>query len=389
MKAIALEKVLRPARDPVRVDDPKSAKLISVRLYGQGAVCRDIRDGKEPKPFTGNRGRAGQFVFSRIWARRGAMALIPPGLDGVVVTNEFPLFDVDEQQLDSRYLNYFVQTPRFLAELERVSAGASGQNRVKEAAFLALELPLPSLDEQRRIAVILDRADALRVRRRDEISFLRELSSVLYERATSGADERTVQELLDASVLAVHKDGNHGSLYPRPEEFAPEGVPFLTAKAIRDDGSVAADRVDHLIEEKASQLRIGWIQDGDVLLSHNASVGKVAVYEGQFGRALIGTSLTCFRADATRLVPDFLAASLRADAFQRQLKHDMAQTTRNQVPITAQRKLSLRWIEPERQRQLASSLEPVASRMAAVRRLLNLADELFASLQSRAFQGEL
>jgi len=156
-----LRDLLTPVKTKVHVDDPENAKLVSVKLHGKGAVRRALGEGKAPKPFVGTRASQGQFIFSRIWARRGAMAIIPPELDGVVVTNEFPVFDIDAEKLDARYFHWLVQSPRFLEQLQALSAGASGQNRVKESSFLSLDVALPSLTEQRRISSILDRADDL------------------------------------------------------------------------------------------------------------------------------------------------------------------------------------------------------------------------------------
>lgn len=389
MRTVALREVLRPSIDPVQVTDPANTKLISVKLHGHGAVRRVLSDDKLPKPFKGWRGRAGQFVFSRIWCRRGAMAIIPAELDGVVVTNEFPLFTIDDSAIDPRFLIRQVQSSAFLAELDRVSQGASGQNRVHEGPFLQIRISLPALDEQRRIAAILDQADALRRANIRKLELIIELASAIYASATQTPQEIPIGKLLATGALLVHKDGNHGSLYPRADDFTTAGTPFITAKAIRDDGTLAVDRVDYLTNEKASQLRIGWIQKGDVLLSHNASVGKVATYEGELGPALIGTSLTCFRPDERYLNVSFLAAALRAEGFQRQLAHDMSQTTRNQVPITAQRRLTLKWIDPALQGSFATRAEPVDAQRQAVRRSLMAGDELFASLQARAFRDEL
>jgi type I restriction enzyme S subunit len=125
------------------------------------------------------------------------------------------------------------------------------------------------------------------------------------------------------------------------------------------------------------------------LLSHNASVGKVAVYEGQFGDALIGTSLTSFRPDPDRLNPRFLAASLRSSFFQRQLTHNMAQTTRNQVPITAQRELTLRWLDLDHQSAFVAIAEEINTLLHCSWRAVGAHDDLVASLRSRAFRGEL
>jgi hypothetical protein len=136
----------------------------------------------------------------------------------------------------------------------------------------------------------------------------------------------------------LHKDGNHGSFYPRSDDFGDEGVPFISAKAVTEDGRIDNTQIEKLHEDKASKLKIGWIDKGDVLLAHNASVGKVALYDGRFNKALIGTSLTA-STGAREIDSSFLAAALRSSKFQRELVKNMGQTTRNQVPITAQRDL--------------------------------------------------
>ncbi len=119
-------------------------------------------------------------------------------------------------------------------------------------------------------------------------------------------------------------------------------MPFLSASCVSDEGAVDHAEVKLLSDEKAKLLRHGWIEQGDVLLAHNATVGKVAYCEGEYGRALIGTSLTAFRVNREKINPRYLWAVLRDAYFQRQLETIMKQALRNQVPITAQRNLKLR-----------------------------------------------
>ena len=158
------------------------------------------------------------------------------------------------------------------------------------------------------------------------------------------ADERqgtvTIQSLLESGAITGHKDGNYGSQYPRVEEFGPVGVPFLTAKSL-NDGKVDIDGAPRLANDKADVLRFGFVQPGDVLLSHNATVGRVAIVPEVAGRVLIGTSLTYFRVDPSKILPRYLAAYFSGSDFQSQLAAVMSQTTRNQVPITAQRRLRI------------------------------------------------
>jgi len=253
------------------------------------------------------------------------------------------------------------------------------------------EVPALPLTEQRRIAEVLDRAEALRAKRHAALAQLDTLTQSIFLGLFGDPTlpEPTIGELLESGRLLLHKDGNHGSLYPCADDFGDEGVPFLSAKAVTDDGVIDNTLVENLREEKAATLTIGWICKGDVLLAHNASVGKVALYDGRFERALIGTSLTAFRPKPEALDSLYLAAALRSVKFQRQLERNMGQTTRNQVPITAQRRLRI--LEPpiSLQREFSHRIGAVEKLKATYRASLAELDTLFASLQYRAFRGEL
>ena len=150
----------------------------------------------------------------------------------------------------------------------------------------------------------------------------------------------TIESLLKSGAIIGHKDGNYGSYYPRIEEFGSEGVPFLTAKSL-NNGHIDIEGAPRLSEKRASELRFGFVQPGDVLLSHNATVGRVAVVPNVSGRMLVGTSLTYFRVDNTKIAPRYLAAYFSSKGFQDQLAAVMSHSTRNQVPVTAQRSLKI------------------------------------------------
>jgi type I restriction enzyme S subunit len=148
----------------------------------------------------------------------------------------------------------------------------------------------------------------------------------------------TIEELIASGAIVAHKDGNYGSNYPRVEEFGNVGVPFLTATSLRD-GYVDITRAPRLADARADELPFGFVQTDDVLLSHNATIGRVAVVPQHKGRLLVGTSLTYFRVNPQKLLPRYLAVYLAGRDFQNQLAAVMSHSTRNQVPVTAQRKL--------------------------------------------------
>ena len=292
--------------------------------------------------------------------------------------------------IDQNFFFHLLGSDAVYSEFARLAAGVTVKNLNIELVK-GVAVPVPPLPEQRRIAEVLDRAETLRAQRRQALAQLDALAESIFESlfGNNPGSVKTVGELLTSGALLVHKDGNHGSLYPRADDFMEEGIPFLSARAIRDDGRIDDQLVEHLHPDKAAKLRLGWIIEGDVLLSHNASIGKVAHYDGRFERALIGTSLTAFRPNPQVLISAYLTAALRSSRFQRALEKNMGQTTRNQVPITAQRALQLSLPPLGVQREFASQMEAVERAKELQHASLASFDALFASLQHRAFRGEL
>lgn len=326
---------------------------------------------------------AGTVLYSKL--RPYLNKVIVAEDDGYATTELVPLrCDLDKVFPD--YLAYYLRSPEFLSFANTVVAGAK-MPRMVMSEFWNYEIPLPPLPEQRRIAVILDKADALRAKRREAIAKLDQLLQSVFVNATAGqaANAATIGELLESKVLLQHKDGNHGSQYPRKEEFGESGVPFLSARNLTVEGAIDLEDIQLLGEEKAGSLKIGWIVSGDVLLAHNASVGKVALYRGEFDRALVGTSLTVFRPDPEKLRPEFLFMALRADEFQRELTKDMSQTTRNQVPITAQRRLTIQVPEIDVQDKIVIAVEVLKKQKDALLAQSSDMERLFSALQQHVF----
>lgn len=333
--------------------------------------------------------RIGDILVSTVRPNLNGVAAVIDDFDGATASTGFCVLRPRPDKLSSRYLMHWVRSPQFIEQMTRQATGAS-YPAVTDRIVKSSPIPLPSFDEQRRIAAILDKADALRCKRRRSIELLNCLAQAIFTNMFSrSASMLTISDLLQRRWLLVHKDGNHGSNYPRADEFGETGIPFLSAQSVRDDGAIDCSQIQYLNESKARRLKVGWIVGGDVLLAHNASVGKVGLYDGQFEKALIGTSLTCFRTDADKLLPEYLVGVLRSEAFQDQLTKSMGQTTRNQVPITAQRGLTVCVPPMDQQREYCTIVASQKQSSDTIQRSLLYLESLFSSLQSRAFSGQL
>lgn len=130
-------------------------KEITIRLWGKGVIERGRISGAA---INGRRfiARKDQFIASRIDARNGAMGVVPEFLDGALVTNDFPLFDVNQELLQPQYMGWLCRTSAFVDLCARASEGTTNRVRLKEDEFLQLEIQIPDTQEQKKIVSRID-----------------------------------------------------------------------------------------------------------------------------------------------------------------------------------------------------------------------------------------
>lgn len=103
-----------------------------------------------------------------------AVAIVPDYLDGATASTGFAVLRPDPAKVDPRYLYHWVRSPEFVGQMTRRATGAS-YPAVTDRVVRESKLPVPPLPEQRRIAAVLDKADAIRRKRRESIRLLDEL----------------------------------------------------------------------------------------------------------------------------------------------------------------------------------------------------------------------
>lgn len=118
--------------------------------------------------------RSGDVLVSTVRPNLNGVAAVPDALSGATASTGFTVLRPKPGKLDTRYLFYWVQTPAFVDDMTCKSTGAS-YPAVSDAIVKASAIPLPRIKEQRRIADILDRADAIRRKRRAAIALTEEL----------------------------------------------------------------------------------------------------------------------------------------------------------------------------------------------------------------------
>jgi len=197
--SIAISDFLTKSESWVPVEPDGQYKQITARLWGKGLTLRGEVPGSAIAAARQYCAKAGQFLLSRIDARHGAYGIVPEELDGALVSNDFPCFDIDASKVMPHYFEWYSRTPEFIDLCRRASEGSTNRVRMKEDKFLRMMVPRPSLDEQRRIVEKLDRVEALVDERRNAIDEAeRETQALLlkaFQRAIDGAPLRPMAEV--------------------------------------------------------------------------------------------------------------------------------------------------------------------------------------------------
>lgn len=153
---VALGELLRRADELAVVDPATEYHEVTVKLWGKGVVSRGKVLGSD---VTSVRRvvRRDQLILSKIDARNGAIGLVPPELDGAIVSNDFPSFELrDPRRCDAAFMGWLVRSAPFAELCKAASEGTTNRVRIKEGRFLDQHLALPPLAEQHALVARLD-----------------------------------------------------------------------------------------------------------------------------------------------------------------------------------------------------------------------------------------
>lgn len=218
---LSIGDIARPIHRKFNVDPTKLYRLLGMRSRIGGPFLRETKLGSEISAASLNQVRAGDFIYSRLFAWQGSFGVVPPHLDGAFVSGEFPLFEIDTAKADARFLVLWFGLPasQKIVEADCFGSTPGTRNRYKEEYFLRLSVPAPLPDEQRRIVARIDRLQELIEQRRKSVSAIdadmQALLSKAFEHAISGAPLRPMSKVAPLErrpVTDIDPDGSYPEL---------------------------------------------------------------------------------------------------------------------------------------------------------------------------------
>ena len=297
------------------------------------------------------------------------------------------------QQINSLVFNTEIVVPRYgyhfcktLKQNLDVIAPSTTLPIINKSRFSKIEIPLPSLPEQRRIAAILDKADALRAKRREAIAKLDQLLQVVF---------------LDmfGDPVANPKGWNSGKIgdllesvkYGSSEKADLTGtIPMLRMNNITYSGEMDLSNLKYVSPDGSTEEKY-LVSPGDLLFNRTNSkelVGKTAVYEGPVPMSYAGYLVR----GRTKLgnAPEYISAYLNS-SFGKEKLRAMCKSIIGMANINAKEFAGISIPIPpvELQRKFQERVQAFRGQKAGLVAQATKIESLFASLQQRAFNGSL
>jgi type I restriction enzyme S subunit len=326
----------------------------------------------------------GDIVFARTGSV-GNTCIITNAPKGAVFASYLIRIRPNQKLLDPLYLSYFFQTQNYWRQIEAGAVGAilGGINASK---LKELDIPLPPLPEQRRIAELLSRADRLRqVRAFNDsliVSFIQSVFSEMF------GDFKKYDKILFEELATKSKNsfanGPFGSNL-LTTELVPKGVPVLY---IRDISSGYYQRVSDafVTAQKAQELDSCRADGGDILIAKVGDPpGTAAVYPVSEPTGIISQDVIRIKPNRKIIHPEFLVKFLNSEIGHNVLKPILVEGTRERFGLTPMKQLEVPIPPLAEQEQFAAVVQRVESLRARAGESARQGEELFQSLLAQSF----
>lgn len=323
----------------------------------------------------------------------GYVAIVNAEPSGITCSTNFVRnLRCDRSLVAPRYLYHWLNRPTYRASLRPYIRGTTLKNLAVSSALSESLVPLPPLPEQKRIAAILDQADALRTKRRAASDYLDTLKkSIFLEMFASD-----VSETWDLTTIEAVAAPSPGSLRTGPfgsqllhSEFVDSGVAVLGIdNAVENDFRWAKPR--YISPDKYKLLARYTVHPGDVLITIMGTCGRCAIVPDDIPLAINTKHLCCITLDRTICQPTFLHSYFLHHPLAKQyLQRTAKGAVMDGLNMGIIRHLPLRLPPVSLQEEYGGRISALQSVEVADRQSASALDDLFASLQHRAFRGEL
>ena len=390
-----LGKVVTHRKEFIQIDDSCKYKRCRVQLHAQGIVLRDEVPGIEIKTKAQQVCREGEFLVAEIDAKVGGFGIVPPSLEGAIVSGHYFLFSVDSSVLDVRFLGYYIKTAAFRDQV--LAQGSTNYAAIRPSHVLAYTMPLPPIEEQRRIVERV-RELSLKVKSAQQLADESDqcgdviMDSWISQLTFSEGDWATLASAVDDKPGAV-RSGPFGSQLHHGE-FVAEGIAAISTRDVQMN-RLSLRSGWFVAPEKFDQFRRYQVFPGNLLCTIvGASIGRFCAVPEGVPTAFTTKHIMALTLNQEISEPEYVSQILNSHKRSRTSIFSQCEGSA-QPSLNARKVLAIELPLPPLARQRAI-LSQIKKMRAATQRLRDIGavrkqelDALTPSLLHRACSGQL
>jgi type I restriction enzyme S subunit len=375
---------------PVRNWNPSTSVAADFVYVDISSVDAKQKRIAEPKniPCSSAPSRARQLLestdvlVSTVRPNLNCVAYVPGEHEGAIASTGFCVLRPNKQALDSRYLFHWVQSEAFIGDMVSKATGAS-YPAVSDSIIHASEIPLPPLEEQRRIAAILDKAQDLSLRTR----LSNQLASSLiesemiqrFDRPGRLQSQSTLLTLVDAGVTVI--DCPHST-----PQWTEDGKICLRTSNLGKGDWIWQDTRHISDDDFLERSRRAPVEPGDIILSREGTVGIAAIVTSDM-EVCMGQRLVQLKLDTRRLMPEYLLAQLLYLLKPQRISHAMTGSTSKHINVKDLRELKVHCPPIQEQLDFENFCDSAKKLRSRICILGQKSDVLSRSIQMASFKS--
>jgi len=392
---VPLGNVLRQRSEFIEINDFKTYKRCRVQLHAQGIVERDVLQGIEIRTKKQQVCTAGEFLVAEIDAKVGGFGIVPDNLDGAIVSSHYFLFDLDETILDRHFLEFFVRTATFMEQVR--AQGTTNYAAIRPGDVLGYKIPLPSLEEQRRIVarieVLAARIEEARGLRREAVEGTEKVISRVISNLQFDEKYWTTIEAAILDKKGSIRSGPFGSQLHH-DEFVNSGVAAIGTRDVQVQ-HFTINSGWFVTHQKFEQFKRYQVFPGDVLVTIvGGSIGRFCVVPANVPLAFTTKHVVALTLNPSKAIPEFISFLLnfhtrcRTSLFSQ--SEGSAQPSLNSTKILRTEILLPSLVE---QLRIINYIDEIYAKVKVLQQLQSDTtaelDALLPSILDKAFKGEL
>jgi type I restriction enzyme, S subunit len=399
-------KLLLKNKQKIIVNDKLQYKQVKVKLYGKGVELRGILKGSEIGTKNQFIVSQGQFIMSKIDARNGAFGIIPPELEGAIVTQDFLTYNINDEIILADFFLLITATKEFYALCQRASSGTTNRQRVDESAFLNFEIPVPPIPLQQKILDQFSNAikaanDYNRQAQNLEISIQRFLTDSLGLKSITGKKKNvTIQLVQFKDILYWGTDKIFHSMAVNSSQYntvSLETYPELYIEAIRgksprydNKGSKIilnqkCNRWNNIQVEFAKRVNDKWLEsldkemftrEGDILINSTGegTIGRASYVSKDFEGFMFDSHVLLLRVNDKMLNAQYLVEVFNSPYGQSQIENLKSAKSTKQTELGIANLLKICFPLPKSDIQNSIALE-IKNKRSEIKQLKEKAEQ--------------